>query len=76
MSWISRSFRLLAGSLLVFACIGSFIGQAMAEDGASRKSELVLSVPDAVATTEADMKAYSDPLEHTDLSVAMVPIPG
>ena len=76
MSWISRSFCLLAGLFFVFPVSGPLIVQAMAEDGVSRKSELVLSVPDAVANSEAGMKAYADPLEHTDLSVAMVPIPG
>ncbi len=36
----------------------------------------VLDVPDAVATTEAEMKPYAEPIEHTELTIEMVPIKG
>ncbi|GAA5508107.1 formylglycine-generating enzyme family protein [Novipirellula caenicola] len=36
----------------------------------------VLEVPDAVATTEAEMKPYAEPIEHTELAIEMVPIKG
>ena len=35
-----------------------------------------LAIPDAEAATESDMKPYSEPIEHTDVFVEMVPIPG
>lgn len=47
-----------------------------AQETADRAAELVLSVPDATAESGADMKAYADPIEHTDLSLDMVPIAG
>jgi len=41
-----------------------------------RDPELILPVPDAVASSESEMKPYADPLEHTDAVLEMVPIPG
>ena len=35
-----------------------------------------LEVPDAVAASETEMKPYAEPIEHTDLVINMVPIPG
>jgi formylglycine-generating enzyme required for sulfatase activity len=35
-----------------------------------------LEVADAVAANESQMKPYDEPIEHTELSIAMVPIPG
>jgi formylglycine-generating enzyme required for sulfatase activity len=35
-----------------------------------------LVVADSVAADESEMKPYVEPIEHTDLSFAMVPIPG
>jgi formylglycine-generating enzyme required for sulfatase activity len=35
-----------------------------------------LEVPDAVAASAAEMKPYDEPIEHTELSLSMVPIPG
>lgn len=35
-----------------------------------------LVVADAVATTAEDMKPYSEPIEHTDVTIEFVPIPG
>ena len=36
----------------------------------------VVPVPAAIAASPAEMKPYDEPLEHTDLTIAMVPIPG
>ncbi|MGB1814906.1 MAG: formylglycine-generating enzyme family protein [Rubripirellula sp.] len=76
MSLSSRSIYLLTLSCFFLVAFGCLLVQAIAQDGASGESALVLPVPDAVASTPEEMKAYSDPLEHTDLAVAMVPIPG
>jgi len=35
-----------------------------------------LEVPDANASSEEEMKPYTEPLEHTDYEITMVPIPG
>ncbi|MCG8651925.1 MAG: formylglycine-generating enzyme family protein [Pirellulales bacterium] len=35
-----------------------------------------LPVPAAVASSEAEMKPYEEVIEHTELTIAMVPIPG
>ena len=35
-----------------------------------------IEIPDAVAKTEADMKPYAEPIEHTDLKLELVPLPG
>ncbi len=39
-------------------------------------AEQILQVPDAIAATEAEMKPYAEPIEHTELKIEMVPIPG
>ena len=76
MSLSSRRIRVLTLCTILLAGVGSFFVKAIAEDGVSDKSGLVLPVPAAVANTEAEMKPYAEPLEHTDLTLAMVPIPG
>ena len=35
-----------------------------------------LPVADAVATNQSEMKPYAEPIEHTELKIEMVPIPG
>lgn len=35
-----------------------------------------LAIANAVASTEKEMKPYSEPLEHTDVVIDLVPIPG
>ena len=37
---------------------------------------VVLPVADALATSQEEMKPYAEPIEHTDLEIEMVPIPG
>ena len=55
----------------------SWFGPVSADDGGvERDPALVLPVEDAVASSEAEMKPYSEPLEHTDLAMEMVPIRG
>lgn len=60
--------RLLLPTAAVFAV--AFAHFPAAADNA------VLDVPDAVATTEAEMKPYAEPIEHTELAIEMVPIKG
>ncbi|GAA4469011.1 formylglycine-generating enzyme family protein [Novipirellula rosea] len=60
--------RLLLPTAAVFAV--AFAHFSAAADNA------VLDVPDAVATTEAEMKPYAEPIEHTELAIEMVPIKG
>ena len=76
MSLSRRRIHVLTVSSVLIAGFGSLFVQAIAEDGVSDKSGLVLPVPAAVASTAAEMKPYSDPLEHTDITLDMVPIPG
>ena len=38
--------------------------------------ERVLAIPEAEAATEAEMKAYSERIEHTDVTIPLVPIKG
>ena len=42
---------------------------------AAEASALVLPVPDAEAATPAEMKRYTELIEHTDATIEMVPIP-
>ena len=42
----------------------------------SAGAEVPLAVPDATAESPSDMKPYGEPLEHTDVVIDMVPIPG
>ena len=65
-----RSCFLCYSAVLVF-----FLGSiATAQTTATQSA--VLDVPDAVAASEAEMKPYAEPIEHTDLNIEMVPIPG
>jgi formylglycine-generating enzyme required for sulfatase activity len=36
----------------------------------------VLEIPEAVASTEKEMKPYAEQIEHTDVTIDLVPIPG
>ena len=50
--------------------------QLTANDANTKDANLVLPVPAAIAATESEMKPYAEPLEHTELQIEMVPIPG
>ncbi len=50
--------------------------QLAANDANTKDANLVLPVPAAIAATESEMKPYAEPLEHTELQIEMVPIPG
>ncbi|EMI19223.1 Formylglycine-generating sulfatase enzyme [Rhodopirellula maiorica SM1] len=54
----------VAAFVLVFASLSNAADDA------------VLDVPNAVAATEAEMKPYAEPIEHTELAIEMVPIQG
>jgi formylglycine-generating enzyme required for sulfatase activity len=51
---------------------------AWADDAepASRDADQVLPLAQAEAAGEAEMKPYAEPIEHTELKIEMVPIPG
>jgi formylglycine-generating enzyme required for sulfatase activity len=36
----------------------------------------ILAVPDAEAKTQAEMKPYTEPIEHAEVKIELVPIPG
>lgn len=57
------------------ACALACSLQLSAQDAASNP-DLLLPVPDAVASSESEMKPYAEPLEHTDVELHMVPIRG
>ena len=61
-------------SLIAMSCV--LAARLHGEEPVAQGAELILPVPDAVATTEAEMKPYAEPLEHTELAIEMVPIPG
>lgn len=61
--------------LLVGLAIYPTAGLSMTDAGKESQTEAV-DVPDAVASTEAEMKPYAEILEHTGQTLDMVPIPG
>ena len=62
--------RFTTAAFLVFCC------SAAVADSPARDPALILDVPEALADSEAEMKAYAEPLEHTDQEIEMVPIRG
>jgi formylglycine-generating enzyme required for sulfatase activity len=44
--------------------------------GRAAEDDLKLLVPDSEATSESEMKPYKEVIEHTDVTIDMVPIPG
>lgn len=65
-----------AFSAVVLAVASFFwFGQDISEGGDDAAPGAV-DVPGAVATSGSEMKPYDEPIEHTDLSIAMVPIRG
>ena len=69
--WQFTSSRRTAVSLLLLACslnLASLAGQA------GERAELPIA--DADATTASEMKPYVEKIQHTDVTVEMVPIPG
>lgn len=73
LQWIGTAFRPFATCLAVIALPAVGV---RADDPSSRDAGLVLPVPDAVAESEAEMKPYAEPLEHTEVTIEMVPIGG
>lgn len=77
MSKVSRRWFAWQAWRLVIPCLalgGWLLSDAPA--GAQAPAREVLEVPDSVATTEAEMKPYTDVIEHTEVTFDMVPIPG
>ena len=69
----SQSFQSSAWFCLVctFVLAATFQSPAGAED-----QPQPVKVPDAIAESPADMKAYAEPLAHTAFKIDMLPIPG
>ncbi|MEO1615014.1 MAG: formylglycine-generating enzyme family protein [Planctomycetota bacterium] len=72
----------LAAVGFVTTCVISLLPGVMTsviarEDTPQEKTAVEpIKVPAAVATTESEMKPYSEVIEHTELTIDMVPIPG
>ncbi len=58
--------------LVVALLLSAFYSAA----GFAQDKVVPLPVADATAATESEMKPYEEPIEHTELTVSMVPIPG
>ncbi len=59
----------------VFTFVFSFVTQLLCNASVAQE-RFVLELPDAVAKTATEMKAYEEVIEHTDTKIAMLPIPG
>ncbi len=75
-----KQLRFSGGLIVVLLLLVSTYARFSVGDD-SRQSPSVesvepLSVPDAEATSESEMKPYDELIEHTDLTIPMVPIPG
>lgn len=80
------TFVVIAGlALACFSIPTSFTARAgspnknsadSADADSSDSDNNAIPVPDAAAKSESDMKPYSEQLEHTGLTLEMVPIPG
>ncbi len=69
----SRSFRLLA---VCSPWTGCLILNAIGIAGAVEDDGRILPVPNANASSEAEMQAYSEKVEHSQAKFDMLPIPG
>ncbi|MEC7409041.1 MAG: formylglycine-generating enzyme family protein [Planctomycetota bacterium] len=49
---------------------------AQATEPSKRDPDTILPVPDSIASNQDEMKPYSEPIEHTEYKIEMVPIPG
>lgn len=52
------------------------LGTAILASSSARLRGDELPIADAVASTAAEMKAYAEEIEHTDVNIELVPIPG
>lgn len=66
-----RSSQLCTAALALAVLALAAVRSAQAEPPAAP-----LKVPDCRAASEAEMKAYAEKIEHTELAMPMVPIPG
>ena len=72
----------VSGSAVFAICVvlsivfSMWFNDSVADGAGPKDADLVLSVPDAEAGKESEMKSYAEPLEHTDLQIEMVPIRG
>jgi len=72
---MSRICSLLARSAAVLTAATLTVGMTAPLSAQVARPE-PLKVPDAAATSEAEMKPYTEPLEHTTFKLEMVPIRG
>lgn len=57
-------------------CVVALVSPARCDETVTRGEDEILPIPDAVAKSEKEMKPYREPIEHTELAIDMVPIPG
>jgi len=67
--------RLLAAAFALFTAVTTMLS-CTAVEPTERNPDVILRVPDSVAANQKEMKAYSEPIEHTEYKIEMVPIPG
>ncbi len=67
--------RLIISTATVLTCLASNL-ICSAIEPAERSPEVILPVPDAIASIESEMKPYAEPIEHTEYKIEMLPIPG
>ncbi|MFM7070183.1 MAG: formylglycine-generating enzyme family protein [Planctomycetota bacterium] len=61
----------------VFAAAGFCVATwSAAAPAVAQPNDRVLAIPEAIAATEAEMKPYSERIEHTDIAIPLVPIKG
>ncbi|MGC6441725.1 MAG: formylglycine-generating enzyme family protein [Rubripirellula sp.] len=71
---IIPTHRLIIPAVLLISLASNLI--CSATKPAERDPEVILPVPDAIASSESEMKPYSEPIEHTEYKIEMLPIPG
>ena len=74
---IHRTRRVLfVGSAVALFCLLAAVGERRSLAGEPDPKDPYLRDPDSVATTEDEMKPYTQQIRHTRVTFDMVPIPG
>ena len=72
----SRIFRFGVAALCISgSLIGSSLGIASAQDPKVPADDGTIVIPDAVATTQEQMRRYTELIEHSPAKIEMIPIP-
>lgn len=69
------TYTIVSWKKLACAALAAVVSSAGAWAAAEEKPP-VLDLPEAAAKTEKEMKPYAELIEHTDVKIEMVPIPG